>query len=186
MTDTPNGDGQDPSTEPGQDPNGDGTPQEDKKEEKESKLSAEAALAELSRARKDAAAYRKKLADSERKAKEIEDSKLSADEKTQKKLAEMEERVAKAESRATNNALKAAAASNGAHNPDEIAVLIPAASLEFDDVGNATNVDALVEGLKKSSPHLFGTVRPSFDGGARGGPPAKQDMEHLLREAAGH
>lgn len=116
--------------------------------------------------------------------------KLTADERLKAELADLKAELAetaeKGKTRVAKSALKASAAAAGALYPDDVPQLVPASDLTFDEDGNPTNTDALVDGLKKSRPALFGTSRPSFDGGARGGPPAKQDMEHLLREAAGH
>jgi len=102
--------------------------------------------------------------------------------------AKMDESSSRGQARIAKAAIKAAAASAGATYPDDIPKLIEPGDVEFDDDGEPTNVDRLVEALKKSRPALFGTRTPgSGDGGPRGGAASGADgMEGLLRAAAGH
>lgn len=118
-------------------------------------------------------ATKTRLKEIEDKAKTAEESKLSEAEQTQKKIAELESKLeqtsTQGRARVAKAAIKAAAAKAGATYPDHIPKLIDADSVEYDDDGEPTNVDKLVEGLKKSSPGLFEERRPgSGDGGPRG------------------
>lgn len=54
--------------------------------------------------------------------------------------------------------------------------------LEFDDDGSVTNVEAVIEKARKDEPGLFRTN--SADGG-KGSPVSNQDMNQLIRRAAG-
>lgn len=134
----------------------------------------------------------KELDELRAKVAEVDKDKLTADEQTAKELADLKAQLADAEIKGRTRALKAAvtaaAAKAGAVYAEDIPRLIETADVEFDEDGNPTNADQLVSDLKKSKPALFGKAQAGgFDGGARGGGPApKQDMESLLRKAAGH
>ena len=88
----------------------------------------------------------------------------------------------------SNRALDAAtvaATEIKARNPGAVARLIRLADVEFDKDGQPTNVKALVEALKKDLPELFNLAPGSGDGGTGNGAAAPQDMNYLIRRAAG-
>jgi len=130
----------------------------------------------------------------ERELKELRDKlakadseKLSETERLAKEIERLTASDQKAQTRVGRAALKAAAAAAHAVYPEDIAKLIDVEDLEFDDDGEPTNAQALVDALKKSRPALFGSKAGSHDGGARGtGTPKTADMNELLRAAAGH
>lgn len=96
-----------------------------------------------------------------------------------------EARAAALEVRTQELALIAAVAAAGTPHPHEVARLLDAEKLEYDDAGNPTNIEPLMAGLKERVPALF--MRPgSGDGGPRGQTPAGSapGMEALLRKAA--
>ncbi len=134
----------------------------------------------LKRELKEARDEAKKLA----KDREADEAKTRT---AEERLAALEEQLANGNTRVAKQALRAAAAAAGAIYPEDIPRLV-SGEVEFDDDGEPTNADDLVEALKKSKPALFGTARPgSADGGARGGGDGGKvpTMDERLRQAAG-
>lgn len=127
--------------------------------------------------RDEAAANRRKAADAEKKLKALEDEKLSDSEKREKRLKELETENVQLKQQSRRSDIVAAAAAAGAINPQRVARLI-------DD--DAEDVTKAVAELKKSDAYLFG--RPGgggADGGAGGREAGSEDMNTLLRRAAG-
>lgn len=133
---------------------------------------------EIKRLRRENASYRTKV-------KSFEEANQTEAEKREAALAAAEERASTAESRYRKAVGRAAvaeeASKSGAISPKAIHALIQDA-IEFDDEGSPTNVAALVEKLRTEEPALFRT--PSADGG-KGAPATSQDMNALIRRAAG-
>lgn len=135
-------------------------------------------------------ALKKELGEARAALKKLEKDRESDEEKTrtaEERIAAMEAKLASGDTRVAKQALRAAAAAAGAIYPEDIPRLV-SGEVEFDDDGEPTNADDLVEALKKSKPALFGTARPgSADGGARGGGDGGKvpTMDERLRAAAG-
>lgn len=208
MTVLPTPTGQDPAAGGGQDPPGGGDPDpktgQDPKDPKDPKptgqdpeggLTPEAKDAELARARREAAASRKELADAQAKVKEFEDAKLSDQQRTEKEKSEATERATKAESRLAelevSHAVERAAAKAGVVDPEDASALIDRSILEKDNEGKAKpeSVTAAIEDLKTRKPHLFRDGQPPAPrrpGSADQGPkPTTKDRETSIREAEG-
>ena len=135
--------------------------------------------AEIRKLRRENASYRTKV-------KSFEDASKSEAEKREQALKDAEDRATAAEQRA-RNALGRVAAMDAATKAGAISAKAVYASIrddiEFDDEsGEPTNIDALVEKYKADDPALFRT--PSADGG-KGTPATNQDMNSLIRRAAG-
>lgn len=158
------------------------------KAQRESEAAAKQAAAE---ARAEADAARKALAEYEAKQKQADDEKLSETERLQKQLDEMrqqsEQQTQATRQRVAKSALRAAAAQAGALYPGDVPALVDLARVDYDDEGEPTNADALVEKLKKDRPALFNERRPgSGDGGPRGSEPSRsQSMDDRIRSASG-
>ncbi len=149
--------------------------------ERQAKADAAAARAEAREAAEDLAALK---AEQEESAK----SKQSAEERIARLEAQKKEDDAAARARVARSALKASAASLGAHYPDDVARLVDSSDVKFDKAGEPVNTDSLIASLKESKPKLFGDPVPgSADGGPRGGGSSDKPvgMDDLLRSAAG-
>jgi hypothetical protein len=85
------------------------------------------------------------------------------------------------------SAVRDVAAKAKANEPEAIYDMV-AARLEFDGDLKPTNVSDLVDDVKKRYPGLFGQSPPgrAGDGGNRGNPPGKTDMNAMIRAAAGY
>lgn len=83
------------------------------------------------------------------------------------------------------DAATSAASELRARNPGAVAKLVNISAVEYDKDGQPTNVKALVEALKKDLPELFNLAPGGSDGGAGNGAAAPQDMNYLIRRAAG-
>lgn len=158
------------------------------KAQRESEKVAKDAAAQAARERD---ALAKQLDDLKAQQQRAHDEKLSEAEKLQKQIADLQSKVsesdAAARARIAKAAVKAAAASHGAHYPGDIPALVDLSKVDFDDDGEPTNADDLVEALTKSRPALFkGSAPGSADGGPRGSASgAKPSMDDVLRSAAG-
>lgn len=142
-------------------------------------------LDEAKKLRSESASLRKRLKEAEAAVQKFEMQNQTEAEKREAALAAAEERASTAESRYRKAVGRAAvaeeASKSGAISPKAIHALIQDA-IEFDDEGSPTNVAALVEKLRTEEPALFRT--PSADGG-KGAPATSQDMNALIRRAAG-
>jgi DNA repair exonuclease SbcCD ATPase subunit len=127
--------------------------------------------------RDEAAANRKKAKDAETRLQALENEKLSDGEKRDKRLKELETEVEalRRDKRAID--VERAATKAGARHPEVIARMVDPA---------AEDLEKAVTEVKKQYPDLF--TRPgagSADGGSGGGAPNGQDMNQMLRRAAG-
>jgi hypothetical protein len=146
---------------------------------------------ELEEARQDAARYRKKagLLESEKKA--AEDAKLPEQERLQRRLADLERQASSHEQERRDwqvrEAVTRSASKLGYADPVDAFALLDRSALEFADDGTPKNTDRLLADLLRAKPYLAGGTRPmgSFDGGVRGQPAKGQDMNAVLRAAAG-
>ena len=180
-----------------------GAGQEQGSENNSDEFDKDRALATIKTQRESEAAAKKEAAEVRAELKALQDrieadkrkadnEKLSADEQQAKRIAELEQRLAEgdnaAKARIAKAALKASAAQSGALYPGDVPALVDLNKVKFDKDGEPLNADDLVDELKKSRPALFGERKPgSADGGPRGQAPGnKQDMETLIRSAAGH
>jgi hypothetical protein len=110
-------------------------------------------------------------------------------EKLQEQIAESEAKRLEAEQKAQDSRVRAVvmeeARKAGAVAPETVYRLIDRAEMEFDAVGDPSNVPALIDALKKAHPHEFNSRGGAFDGGVRRSPPAQPSMNDLIRQAAG-
>jgi hypothetical protein len=130
----------------------------------------------------------------ERKASEYDkqqQANQSETERLQARIAELEKRDSDRETERQLDRVQTAtvreAAKLGFRDPGDAYRLLDAASIDFDDAGQPTNVGKLLSGLLKDKPYLA-SVNGSADGGQRGesGEGGKPSMSDLLRAAAGH
>ena len=133
----------------------------------------------------------KELEELRGKVKTFEDAKLSDAEKSQARIAELEAENGSLKGNAQQIELRYMLATEAtkaqALDAADMWRHIDANAVERDKSGAVTNLAALIEDLKKAKPYLFGAAKAgSFDGGARGTAPAGQNMNDLLRQAAGH
>lgn len=131
--------------------------------------------------RREAQALRRRLKEAEAKVHAHEAEKLTVEERLTKRVAELEaERddwQRQQRTQEVRTAAQAAAVKAGALDPLVVARLVDA---DTDDVA------AAVRQLKAEHPRLFGPANGSADGGAGGrGPSGSEDMNALLRAAAG-
>ena len=142
-------------------------------------------LDEAKKLRSESASLRKRLKDAESRVQKFETQNQTEAEKREAALAQAEERASTAESRYRKAVGRAAVAEeasrSGAISPKAIHALIQD-DIEFDDEGNPANVAGLIDKLRTEEPVLFRT--PSADGG-KGKPVTNQDMNSLIRRAAG-
>lgn len=133
---------------------------------------------ELAETRKEAAAHRVKAKELDKRMADEEAAKLSDVEKAQKRAEAAEAREKTTRERIARSELKLAAKDAGIIDPeDAIAFLL--GKVEYDDDGEPKDVAQLVEGLKKSKAHLFGSAgtpasqqrqEPASSGGATNPP----------------
>ncbi len=82
---------------------------------------------------------------------------------------------------ATRDAAKKAGAPDG-----DLIYRVLKGDIEYDDDGKPTNLKALIDDLKQTTPHLFKPATTRVDGGAgNGSKPGKDDMNSMIRAAAG-
>jgi hypothetical protein len=129
----------------------------------------------------------------ERKASEYDkqqQANQSETERLQARIAELEKRDSDRETERQLDRVQTAtvreAAKLGFRDPGDAYRLLDAASIDFDDAGQPTNVGKLLSGLLKDKPYLA-SVNGSADGGQRGesSEGKKPGMNELLRAAAG-
>jgi hypothetical protein len=82
---------------------------------------------------------------------------------------------------ATRDAAKKAGAPDG-----DLIYRVIKSDLEYDDDGKPTNLKDLIADLKQTTPHLFKPESKRIDGGSgNGSKPGKDDMNSMIRIAAG-
>ena len=124
------------------------------------------------------------------KLKEIEESGKTELEKATQRIAEADIQIKQANDRADRAAIKAhltsAAAKAGAIDTDAVEALIDRSAITVTDDA-VTGVDAAVEALKKTKPHLFGKQKPaagSADGGQQGDKPGQWTRSDLTGKSS--
>lgn len=132
----------------------------------------------------------KELEQTKARLKELEDAKLSDTEKMQARLSELEAAQStwarERQELLVRSAAEAAANRAGALHPDAVYKLLDYADLTFGEDGAPTNLDKLIEGLRKAYPTLFRAAPfGSADAGARGGQTSGGSMNDLIRQASG-
>ncbi len=148
---------------------------------------------ELSEARREAARYRteaKKLADEKRSA---DEAALPERERFEKRVGELTQQIEELrgqlrEERGKGAVVNAASAMGFAKPEQAYALVMYERSLDFDDDGRPTNVEAALKALLKDNSNLASAaVRASgsVDQGSRGTTPVVNDMNTILRRAAG-
>lgn len=161
----------DPTGQAPEPSSGDGTPT----------LDAAALQRELAAARREAASYRTKL-------KGYEDATKSEAEKAAERIAELERQNSELAAARREDSLRISASTEarklGFRNPD-LAFRLIASAVEYDDHGTPKNVDRLLADVAKSDPYLVNGPA-DFGGGPRGtAPAAGNNMNELIRRAAG-
>ena len=132
----------------------------------------------------------------EKELKELRDKVATADaasktdlQKLQDQIAESETKRLEAEQKAQDSRVRTVvmeeARKAGAVAPETVYRLIDRAEMEFDAVGDPSNVPALIDALKKAHPHEFSSRGGGFDGGVRRTSPAQPTMNDLIRQKAG-
>ena len=123
------------------------------------------------------------------KVKEFEDAQKSEGEKAAERIAELERDSASKDERiqalTIRGAFSKTAREAGALYPDDAYKLADLSKVEYNEDGEPTNLDAIVEDLKANRPAMFGQERPpSFEGGRRGdSTPSGPTMDDRLRAA---
>jgi len=142
--------------------------QEGQQEGQQGALDTEAALAELKKARREAASYRTKLRKLEQAEDERKKAQMTEAERIKAELAEAQSRAAEAEQRATETMLRmsvvAAAAKANFNDPADAWRMIDLAALEVDEDGTVAGVDEAVATLLKDKPYLAkvqGSITPT-------------------------
>lgn len=142
--------------------------------------------------RKAAAKWKTEAETAQKALKTFQDAQLSESEKRDQRLAELEREKStwdlERQDWQTRESVTHAALRLGYADPADAYSLIDRASLDFDDAGKPRNVDKLLQDLIAAKPYLAGASRPggSFDGGPRGAAAAGNNMNDILRRAAGH
>lgn len=130
-------------------------------------------------AQKDLRALRRQVAELEKGGNSEGDEKSLED--ALKRAEDAETRLRDANARV---ALTDAATKAGASNVKAVLRYVMG-DVEFDEKGNPVDIEDLIESAKTEVPQLFGPPRtPSADGG-KGTPATNQDMNSLIRRAAG-
>jgi hypothetical protein len=146
---------------------------------------------ELEEARRLAARDRTERRRLEEAIKATEDAKLPEQERLQRRLADLERQASSHEQERRDwqvrEAVTRSASKLGYADPVDAFALLDRSALEFADDGTPKNTDRLLADLLRAKPYLAGGTRPmgSFDGGVRGQPAKGQDMNAVLRAAAG-
>jgi hypothetical protein len=130
--------------------------------------------------RNESASYRTKLSNAEKRLQEIENGQLSEMQKLQKQLEAVTTERDGLLRDARQGRISTAASKLNAKYPDAVARLVP------DDADTQEAIDAALKTIRKDYPDLFRPVVPSVDGGAgANGTPQSQDMNAMIRQAAG-
>lgn len=126
---------------------------------------AEEARKEAAKHRTEAKTYQEQLLERQRADETAEQTAARLQQESQDRLAALEQENRDLK---IGSVVSAAAAKAGAFNPSTVQALIDK-SIETDDKGNPTNVDALLVALKTSDPYLFKRENAGADAGAGGG-----------------
>jgi hypothetical protein len=146
---------------------------------------------ELEEARREAARHRTDANRLKSEKQAAEDAKLPEQERLQRRLADLERQASSHEQERRDwqvrEAVTRSASKLGYADPVDAFALLDRSALEFADDGTPKNTDRLLADLLRAKPYLAGGTRPmgSFDGGVRGQPAKGQDMNAVLRAAAG-
>lgn len=146
---------------------------------------------ELRETRAEAAKYRREARSLTEAAQAAENAKLPEQERKDRRLAELEA-AQKGWDRErkdwrTEKAVVQTAVRLGYRDPGDAYALLDRDALEFDENGNPTNVEKLLEALAETKAYLTGAPgRGSFDQGRQGTARSGQTMDDLLRGATGH
>lgn len=160
---------------------------EGKEGESENVEGLKSALEKEREARKTA---EKTAKDLDKRLKDIETSGKSESEKLAARLEALEkdnlDKGAKLRARDAEDATRKAAKTAGAPDTDIVFRVIKS-DIEYDSDGEPTNIKALIDDLKTTTPHLFKPAATRVDGGAgNGAKPNKGDeMNALIRRSAG-
>lgn len=147
----------------------------------------------LSEFEKDNNKYRKELRERDEAKRKADEAALPERERFEKRERELTQQLEEArsllrEERGKGAVVNAASALGFAKPEQAYALLTYDRSLEFDDDGRPTNVDSALKALLKDNPNLastFARASGSADLGSKGSAPASQDMNQLMRAAAG-
>jgi hypothetical protein len=146
----------------------------------------------LQEERKSAAKWKAEAETAKKALETLQQASLTESERRDQRLAELELKEAdwarERQDWQTRDAVTQAALRLAYADPADAYSLIDRAAIEFDEGGKPTNVDKLLQTLIAAKPYLAGASRPggSFDGGPRGAAPSGNNMNDILRRAAGH
>lgn len=146
----------------------------------------------LQEERKAAARWKAEAETAKAELTKLQQASLTDTERRDARLAELERKEAdwaiERQDWQTRESVTHAALRLGYADPADAYSLIDRAALEFDDSGRPRNVDKLLTDLIAAKPYLAGASRPggSFDGGPRGAAASGNNMNDILRRAAGH
>lgn len=108
----------------------------------------------------EAAAYRRRVRELEAKLKQYEEAQLSETERLQRKISDLERQQAEWDRQRQETVLRyetmLAAQRLGIIDPDAAWRLLDLSSVEYDDEGNPTNIEAVLRGLVQKRPWLAG------------------------------
>lgn len=146
------------------------------------------AAAVIARLNREAKQHRERAEAAEARLAEIEQSKLSEQEKVQQALAAEQEKSKTLEQQLrdtlTGSMIRDSAIKAKATDPDLVRAAVDKSAVEYDGDGKPTNLDALIEAVKKAHPVLFKATQGSGDGGSQGGSAPTSDMNELIRRGA--
>lgn len=180
----------------GQDPEGGTPPEGDEKDtgstppegDGEQTGGSQATPTELAALRKEAAKYRRELRTAQEKLREHEQAQLSETERLQQRVKELEGEVESARTQAKRATLRSTVAASaqklGFLNPSVAHRLIDDEAIEWDG-DQPKNLEALLRDLLRSDPYLARAGSADGGEGRRGDQGGAQDMNALLRSAAG-
>lgn len=176
--------GQEPAApEDGQEPTG-GTPQEPANGGQEPRTFDEEYVKSL---RAEAAKHRKDATDAKRRAEELENASLSETEKLKKEAADGRQLAETATGKLRTANLRDALAEKGFAGARAKAVARLLSSVEYDAEDEPKNLDARLKAAEQEYGDIAkaGTNGTGFDGGPRGNGNQPQDMNQMIRRAAG-
>ena len=143
----------------------------------------------VARLKGEAAKYRRQLRDLEAKVQSEQDGKLGETERLTKKLAQYESTVNDLERTLQDLRLQhgvtSVASKLGIIDPDAAYKLLDLTEVEFDEAGNPTkdSLEGALKRLVKERPYL--SQRASVVAAGAGSPAKSEDMNDLIRRAAG-
>lgn len=145
----------------------------------------------LAEERRSAAKWKADAEKAQAELAKLQQASLTDSEKRDQRLAELERKEAlwevERQDWQTRESVTNAALRLGFADPVDAYSLVDRAALDFDEQGRPTNVTKLLTDLIAAKPYLAGSNRPggSFDGGPRGAPATGNDMNDMIRRAAG-